>query len=58
MPFAFRGASRKRRRLERLLFTFNDLFEKAYATASYVRHEYEDGTLSKRLATAKSMLVP
>ena len=28
---------------------FSDASEKAYAAASYVRHEYEDGTVSTRL---------
>lgn len=37
---------------------FSNASEKAYAAASYVRHEYEDGTVSKRLVAAKSRLAP
>ena len=32
--------------------------EKAYAAASYVRHEYEDGMVSTRLVAAKSRMAP
>ena len=35
---------------------FSDASEKAYATALYVCHEYEDGTVSTRLVAAKSRL--
>ena len=38
------------------IHTFSDASEKAYAAASYVRHEYEDGTVSTRLVAAKSRL--
>ena len=40
------------------IHTFCDASEKAYAAASYVRHEYEDGTVSTRLVAAKSRLAP
>ena len=40
------------------IHTFSDASEKAYAAASYVRHEYEDGTVSTRLVAAKSRLAP
>ena len=40
------------------IHTFSDASEKAYAAASYVRHEYEDGTVSRRLVAAKSRLAP
>ena len=40
------------------IHTFSDASEKAYAAASYVRHEYEDGTFSTRLVAAKSRLAP
>jgi len=40
------------------IHTFSEVSEKAYATASYVRHEYEDGMVSTRLVAAKSRLVP
>ena len=40
------------------IHTFSDASEKAYAAASYIRHEYEDGTVSTRLVAAKSKLAP
>lgn len=40
------------------IHTFSDASEKAYAAATYVRHEYEDGTVSTRLVAAKSRLAP
>ena len=40
------------------IHTFSDAFEKAYAAASYIRHEYEDGTVSTRLVAAESRLAP
>ena len=40
------------------IHTFSDASEKACAAASYVRHEYEDGTVSTRLVAAKSRLAP
>ena len=40
------------------IHTFTDSSEKAYASASYVRHEYEDGMVSTRLVVAKSKLAP
>ena len=36
--------------------TFSDASEKAYAAASNLRHEYEDGMVSTRLVAAKSKL--
>ena len=38
--------------------TFSDMSEKAYAAASYLCHEYEDGTVSTRLVAARSRLAP
>ena len=40
------------------IHTFSDASEKAYAAASYVIHEYEDGMVSTRLVAAKSRLAP
>ena len=40
------------------IHTFSDASEKAYAAASYIHHEYEDGTVSTRLVAAKSRLAP
>ncbi|XP_067046580.1 uncharacterized protein [Acropora muricata] len=40
------------------IHTFSVASEKAYAAASYIRHEYEDGTFSTRLVAAKSKLAP
>ena len=40
------------------IHTFSDASEKAYAAASYVRHEYADGRVSTRLVAAKSRLAP
>ena len=41
-----------------LIHTFSDASEKAYAAASYVCHEYEDGAVSTRLVAAMSRLAP
>lgn len=38
------------------IHTFSDASEKANAAASYICHEYEDGTVSTRLVAAKSRL--
>ena len=40
------------------IHTFSDASEKAYAAASYVRHEYADGSVSTRFKAAKSRLAP
>ena len=40
------------------IHTFSDASEKFHTMALYVRHEYEDGKVSKRLVTAKSRLGP
>jgi len=38
--------------------TFSDASDKAYAAATYTRHEYDDGTVSIQLVAAKSRLAP
>ena len=58
MLFVFHGVYSKRKRFGRLLSTHLVMSEKAYAAASYVHHEYEDGTVSTRLVAAKSRLAP
>ncbi|XP_015778734.1 PREDICTED: uncharacterized protein LOC107356639 [Acropora digitifera] len=40
------------------IHTFSDASEKANAATSYIRHEYEDGTVTTRLVAAKSKLAP
>lgn len=40
------------------IHTFTDASEKAYTTVIYGRYEYEDGSVSSRLITAKTRLVP
>ena len=40
------------------IHTFSNASEKTYTAASYVRYEYEDGTISTRLVAAKSRLAP
>ena len=53
-----RCSKEKKEVREVTILTFGDASEKAYAAASYVRHEYEDGTVSSRLVAAKSRLAP
>jgi len=40
------------------LYTFSDASESAYAASVYVHHEYEDGSITARLAGSKTLLPP
>ena len=40
------------------IHTFSDASERAYAAATYTRHEYEDGSVSTQLVATKARLAP